>query len=65
MFHLCTLSYCCNQSSFMLAEYLFFINYQLHAFDILSALTVLFLKSKEDVLVGYSRLEDLIKVSIF
>lgn len=65
MFELCTLAYCCNQTSFLTAEVLFFLNYQLHAFDILSAWTVLFLKSKDDVLIGYSRLEDLIKVSIF
>lgn len=39
--------------------------YDIHVFDLISAFIVLYVKRKDDVLVGFSRLTDLIKISIF
>lgn len=37
----------------------------MHVFDLVSAFIVLYVKRKDDILVGFNKLADLIKVSIF
>ena len=44
---------------------MYYIIVELHCFDILNAYIVLYVKNKEDVLAGFSKLDDLLKVSVF
>lgn len=41
------------------------IDTDFHAFDLFAAVIILFVKRKDDVLVMFNRLGDLVKISIF
>jgi hypothetical protein len=43
----------------------FFLVHELHILEIFAAVIVLLVKRREDIFVGFSRLDELIKVSVF
>lgn len=69
IYYICEYSNTClkNYQSFRVETiyYLYICVFDLHIFDIFSAFIVLYIKRKDDVLEGYSRLQYLIKVSMF
>lgn len=55
----------CQAMQEMFISYSFFVLLDLHLFDILIATVLFFVKSPEDVLQGVSKLDYLLKVSVF
>ena len=54
-----------RQQNLMWGVYLYLFVFFLHAIDIYNASIVIFLKDKQDVLQGISRLDYFVKVSVF
>ena len=49
----------------LLIDYSYIALYQLHIFDIFCAVTFIYIKPRQDILTGCSKLGDLLKVSVF
>ena len=62
---MCSYSHECMGESIKYIDSMYLVIYDLHVFDIMSAWIILYLKRKDDVLVGFSKLTDLVRVSVF
>lgn len=61
----CEVSKQCHDSSALITSVQTILAYDLHLGDLFTAAIILFVKRKDDLLVSFNRLGDLVKISIF
>lgn len=65
IYYMCGLSNDCHHHSIWIVATLTVIDYDFHFTDLFVTAIVLFMKRKDDVLMMFNRLGDLVKISIF
>ena len=54
-----------SDTGIVIIDYTYILLFQMHIFDIFIAATFIFIKPRQDILTGCSKLGDLLKVSVF
>lgn len=65
LWYLCTINKYCHNNTIISTSIEFILLFDLHLADFFTAFIILFVKRREDLLLSFNRLGDLVKISMF